>query len=109
MPLRLAPQRSKFGNVRTIVDGRSFASKKEARRYEALKLLERAGEIVGLSLQPRFPLIVNGVKVCTYVGDFRYSERGKSVIEDSKGFETPEFKIKRNLMLACYGIEVRLS
>jgi dsDNA-binding SOS-regulon protein len=67
---------SKYGAVRTEVDGISFASKKEARRYSELKLLERAGEIADLQLQPRFPLTVNGVRVCTYVADFQYRDIG---------------------------------
>ncbi len=69
--------RSKYGAVAVEADGRRFASKKEAARYRVLKALEGAGEISGLTLQDRFPLIVNGIKVCTYVCDFRYLENGQ--------------------------------
>lgn len=94
------------------------ASKKEAARCGELRLLERAGEICSLEYQPRYDLQVNGTKVCRYIGDFRYRERlpikaegwgGYSdiIVEDCKGFKTPAYKLKRKLMLACYGIEIR--
>jgi hypothetical protein len=65
-------RKSKYAAIPTIVDGIRFASKKEARRYTELKLLERAGEITCLELQPKFPCVVNGKKVCTYIADFAY-------------------------------------
>jgi hypothetical protein len=98
---------TKYGAIRTEVDGVTFASKAEARRYAELKLLERAGEIAQLELQPRYPLVVNGVKVATYVGDFRYIERGGLVVEDTKGVRTPVYKLKAKLMLAVHGITVK--
>lgn len=103
---------SKYGAVRTEVDGITFASKREARRYSELKLLERAGEIADLELQPRYPLVVNGVKVCTYVGDFLYRPtfRGavmaQPVVEDAKGFKTPEYKLKAKLFRAVHGFPI---
>jgi len=102
---------NKFGNRKTVVDGITFASAKEARRYGELKLLERAGEIQGLSLQPRFPLRVNGKLVCTYVGDFLYVEAADPardpVVEDAKGFKTPEYKLKAKLFEALHGFPIR--
>lgn len=91
---------SKFNAKPTHVDGIRFASKREAQRFSELKNLERAGIISHLELQPRFPLIVGGKVVCTYVGDFRYLENGKSVTEDVKGFKTGEYIIKRKLLMA---------
>lgn len=91
---------SKFNAKPTHVDGIRFASKAESRRYSELKSLEGAGIISGLTLQPKFPLIVQGQKVCTYVGDFAYIEDAKFVVEDVKGHPTPEYKIKRKLLLA---------
>lgn len=91
---------SKYSAKPTIVDGIRFASKAESRRYSELKNLERANIISGLTLQPKFPLIVNGAKVCTYIGDFAYIEDAKYVVEDVKGFATPDYKIKRKLLLA---------
>lgn len=108
----------KYKAVPTEVDGIRFASKKEARRYQELRLLERAGEIADLELQPRFELSVLGVRLGAYVGDFRYKERRDRtrtgdraatclVVEDTKGFRTPLYRWKVKHVLAQYGIEVR--
>lgn len=91
---------TKYHSQPAVIDNIRFASKREGKRYSELKLLERAGQIRNLELQPRFPLIVEGIKVCTYVGDFAYFEANKRVIEDSKGFKTKEYVIKRKLLLA---------
>ena len=98
--------RSKYGNVKTEVDGIRFDSAAEARRYGELKLMEQAGEITDLVLQPAYTLTVNGVPVCKYVGDFAYLEQGKRVVEDVKGVRTPSYRIKRKLMLSVFGIEI---
>lgn len=101
----------KYGNKPTEVDGIKFASKAEARRYSQLRLLERAGEIANLTLQPRYPLAVNGVLVCTYVADFDYTDNNthRLVTEDTKGVKTKDFVIKAKLFHAIYGREVTLS
>lgn len=91
---------SKYGAIKTTVDNVVFASKKEAKRYSELRLLERAGQINNLELQPKFPLIVNGVKVCDYLGDFAFFENNKRVIEDVKGMKTPVYRLKRKILLA---------
>lgn len=103
---------SKYGAIKTEVDGLVFASKAEARRYGELRLLERAGKIAGLELQPRYRLVVNGVLIGTYVGDFRYEEDtaepfDPEVVEDVKGVKTPVYRLKKKLMKAIYGIEIR--
>jgi hypothetical protein len=98
---------SKYRNVRTEVDGITFASRREANRYGELKLLERAREIQGLTLQPAYDLVIDGTKICRYVGDFRYIERDHVIVEDSKGCKTREYKIKKKLMKAIFGIEIR--
>lgn len=98
---------NKYGNRRTEVDGITFASKREADRYGELKLLEKAGEIRELELQPRFALMVNANKIGTYIGDFAYCEYGKLVIEDAKGVRTQVYEIKKKLMLALHGIAIR--
>jgi hypothetical protein len=100
---------SKYGAVRTVVDGLTFASKKEARRYSELRLLERAGEIGALTLQPRYPLKVNGKLVCTYVADFEYypaDPQKSKVVEDAKGVRTPAYVIKAKLFEALYGFKI---
>lgn len=98
----------KFRNVPTEIDGVRFASKREAKRYCDLKLLERAGEIKALRLQPRYPLTVNSLHVATYVGDFEYveSKSGRIVTEDAKGVKTRDFVNKAKLFHALYGREV---
>jgi len=93
---------SKYKAVKTVVDGITFASKREAKRYSELKLLERAGQIRNLELQPKFPLVVNGQKICGYIGDFSFFEGEKRVIEDSKGVRTRAYRIKRKLLLALH-------
>lgn len=97
----------KYRNVRTEVDSMFFASKREAKRYTELRLLQKAGQISDLKTQVRYPLDVNGQPVCHYVADFTYAEDGSLVVEDSKGYRTPEFILKSKLMRAVHGIEVR--
>ena len=105
---------SKFRNIKTIVDGIPFDSRKEAERYCELKLLQRAGQIHNLVLQKEFELLpkqeVDGKTVeraVKYRADFTYEENGKTVVEDTKGFRTPEYILKRKLMLYLYGIQIR--
>lgn len=98
------PKRThKYNATRVQVDGHWFASIAESRRYGELRLLEKAGKIRDLVLQPRFVLQEafrdnQGVyfRAQTYVADFMYYDvdRGKTVVEDVKGFETKVFKIK---------------
>ncbi len=100
-----------------MVDGIRFASKKEARRFEELKLLEQAGELFHLSRQVRFPLEVSGpgypavTIIGAYVADFVYFTKpnhgGSRVVEDAKGFRTPMYRWKKKHVEAQYGIEVR--
>lgn len=99
---------SKYQNVRVEIDGITFASKREARRYGDLLILVRIGEIADLELQPRYPLIVNGEKVATYVADFRYRvvATGSTVVEDVKGVRTPVYRMKKKLIRALYGVEI---
>ena len=87
----------------TVVDGIRFASKKEARRYSELKLLERAGRITNLRRQVRYKLVQSVV----YVADFTYEESGENIVEDVKGFKTPTYKQKRRLMQDQHGITIR--
>lgn len=101
---------NKFGAKKTEVDGITFASKAEARRYGHLKLLAKIGEIADLEMQPAFDLKVNGQLVCRYVADFRYRvvATGAVVVEDVKSqpTRTPEYRIKKKLMAAVHNIEV---
>ena len=99
-------KRSKFGAVKVIIDGIKFDSKAEGRRYGQLKLLEIAGEITKLELQPRYDLIINDVKCGFYKADFRYLDNGKLVVEDVKGMKTPIYNLKKKLVKAIYGIDI---
>lgn len=108
-------KRSKYGAVKTTVDGIVFDSKREADRYQELRLLEKAGHIYELFLQPRFPLNVattddDVATIGYYVADFAYRDRregGTYVVEDAKGFRTPMFKWKIRHLQAQTGILVR--
>ena len=99
-------RRAKYGAVPTVVDGVRFASKREAARYRELRLLERAGEIARLELQPRYPLSVSGETIGSYVADFRYVRAGVEVVEDVKGVKTPMYRWKKKHLRAEYGVEI---
>ena len=104
------------------VDGLVFDSKAEARRWMELKLLERAGKIAGLDRQVRLPLVIfegptkGPIKIrnkgfpqgrpCFYTADFSYIENGKRVLEEHKGHDTPESRLRRAVVEAIYGIEI---
>lgn len=101
------PRVLKYRNKPTELDGYRFDSQKEARRYADLKLLERAGEVISLVVHPIYVISVNGQKICNYEADFSYrTKAGRVVVEDVKGVKTDVYKLKKKLMLACYGIEV---
>lgn len=105
---------NKYHNKKTTVNGINFDSKREADRYIELMLLQRAGKITNLKLQPVFTLqegfiTPKGEKVrpITYKADFSYrkSENGPLIVEDVKGVRTKEYLIKKKLMLDK-GIEI---
>tara|TARA_R110001632_G_scaffold150435_2_gene267875 strand:+ start:363 stop:707 length:345 start_codon:yes stop_codon:yes gene_type:complete len=92
--------KNKYGAIKTVVDGITFHSKKEAERYKILALLESQGKINSLRLQPRIPLMVNGIKIGHYVGDFEYIHLGNKVLEDVKSVatRTAVYKIKKKIL-----------
>lgn len=103
---------SKYRAKPQVIDDHRFASKAEAARYSQLKVLAAAGKIIGLKLQPKFPIVINGVKVCTYIADFEYSEplptgELERVIEDVKGMLTPIYRLKKKLFETLYGLRIR--
>ena len=123
--------KSKYHNVKTrSLDGTVFDSYKEARRWDELLLLQRAGKITELRRQVKYELIPaqyqtyerygkkgqrlkDGVRlleksVC-YVADFVYTitETGENVVEDAKGVRTKDYIIKRKLMLAVHSIRIK--
>ena len=113
-----------------MVGGIKFDSKKEGVRYKELKMLERAGIIQDLQRQVKYVLIpaqyepsgeiyTKGKekgkpkkgklieRECAYYADFVYTENGKTVVEDTKGVKTPEYIIKRKLMLYVHNIKIK--
>lgn len=110
---------NKHRNIKT----NGFDSKKEAKRYEELKMLESAGEIKDLQTQVKYVLIpsqrIDGKVIereCSYKADFVYTTKdGETVVEDVKPFDkkhgkfltTPEYTIKRKLMLWLKGIRIK--
>lgn len=116
---------NKYHAKKVTVNGITFDSQREARRYKELLLLERAGKISGLQRQVPFLLIpaqrgevwsekkhkfVSHVveRSCSYMADFVYlDDKGSRVVEDTKGMRTPEYIIKRKLMLERHGVRIR--
>ena len=119
--------KSKYGANKAEVDGITFDSRKEARRYSQLKLLERAGAISNLQLQVKYILIpaqrepdktgkrggvIKGKTIereCSYIADFVYTDNrtGETIVEDAKGMKTEVYKIKKKLMLYIHGVRIK--
>lgn len=97
---------SKYRNVKTVIDGISFDSKREAARWQELRLWVRAGGIADLNRQVPFVLapsvVIGGRKrpALRYIADFTYIDNvsQEMVIEDVKGKITEGYRIKRHLM-----------
>ena len=103
---------SKYKSIKVTVDGIVFDSKREAKRYGALKIMEKAGLITELETQPVYRLEVNGKLVCKYIADFRYFDKAKQtfVTEDVKSAFTaklPVYRIKNKLMKAIHNIDIQ--
>ena len=123
---------NKYGNRKVVVDGVTFDSKREAKRYQELKLLEKCGAIRDLQRQVTFELIpaqreestrvytkgrkkgqpIEGKiieKAVTYKADFTYIDAatGKMVVEDSKGMRTRDYILKRKMLLYFHGIKIQ--
>jgi hypothetical protein len=121
---------TKYKNKKIEYDGIVFDSKKEMKRFQELKLLEKAGAITELRRQVKYILIPaqyetyerygkNGnrlkdgrrciEKECSYIADFTYWDVKKciDVVEDTKGFRTTDYVIKRKLMLYVHGIKIK--
>lgn len=122
--------RRKYNNRKTVVNGITFDSAKEAKRYKELKLMEDAGEIRNLQLQVPFDLIPAQYECIerygkrgqplkpkrktieqkvTYVADFMYQETstGNVIVEDTKGMRTKEYILKRKMMLFFHGVRIK--
>ena len=99
---------NKYRNKKVQIDRYVFDSIKEGQRYRELAILERAGKISSLELQPKFLLQEsfrkNGktYRKIEYVADFQYIENGKTIVEDVKGMQTDVFKLKHKLFEKKY-------
>ena len=132
-PAAYRAARSKYSAVKFTVDAITFDSKREATRYGELKLLEKAGHVRALRLQPRYALCAlvidqadvrnlntgttspRRTPVAEYIADFEYEEcpsGGDSVtwhvvVEDVKGMRTTVYKLKKRWFEAQYQITIR--
>ena len=112
----------KYRNKKITVDGIVFDSQKEARRYQELRILEKAGEIQDLRRQVKFSLLPAqyskeemtkaGKPKCierevAYFADFVYQKNGETVVEDTKGMRTKDYILKRKLLLYLKGIRIK--
>jgi len=105
---------SKYRSRKIVRDGLKFDSVKEYRRWVELSRLEKAGKVSNLQRQVKFELIpsqrIDGKVVeraCAYIADFVYTVDGLKVVEDTKGFRTTDYIIKRKLMLHVHGIKIK--
>ena len=106
----------KYNNKKVVIDGITFDSKKEAQRWQQLRLAEASGAISELQRQVAYEIapsvVLDGRKrpARRFVADFQYkrAEDGSValVVEDTKGFRTDMYRMKRHLMKAVHGIEV---
>lgn len=117
-------KKSKYHSRKITRDGMTFDSIKEYRRFCELSLLEKAGAIHDLKRQVEFVLIpaqrepdtigkrggvIKGKTIelaVKYVADFVYTENGKQIVEDTKGFKTKDYILKRKMMLYFHGIRI---
>lgn len=106
---------NKYHNRKIVREGETYDSVKEYRRAKELELLEKGGVIKDLKRQVRFEIIPSQrgedgkvvERAVTYVADFVYFEGDKLVVEDTKGFRTKDYIIKRKLMRYLLGINIR--
>lgn len=111
------PSKNKYGAKKVTSNGITFDSKKEAKRYTELLILQKNNHIKDLQTQVKYVLIPSQKdekgkvieRECSYKADFVYFdiEANKTIVEDTKGFRTPEYKIKRKLMLYVHNIRIK--
>lgn len=108
-----AAKPSKYRAKRCVVDGETFDSQREAREWVKLKALARREKIYGLIRQQPYRLLVHGRLIATYISDFEWDEWDAEhaallrIVADVKGVKTRDYLIKKKLMKAIYGIDIR--
>lgn len=102
-------KRSKYNNQPVQYFGIWFDSQHEGARYLQLREMQERGEITNLKTQRTFSMEHNGVKICDYIADFTYTDlaTGHYVVEDTKGYLTKEYRLKRKMMLAFHQITIK--
>jgi len=111
-------KRSKYGNTKVVMDGVKHASKKQGLRWVVLRQMEREGKIKNLRREVPYRLEVNGKLICKYIADHVYEEPlirigggwTELVVEDVKSEITRKdrvYRIKRKLMAAIHGIDIK--
>lgn len=125
----MARYRNKYHSKKIEIDGETFDSKREAKRWQELKLREDLGLISDLRRQVKYILVpaqrepdrmdytkstkgrlIKGKLIereVAYYADFVYRQNGETVVEDVKGMRTEVYKVKRKLMLERYGIRIQ--
>ena len=107
---------SKFKNHKVVINGITFDSKKEGKRYQDLKILQRAGQIHDLQMQVVFELVeavvLDGRKkpAMRYVADFTYMQSGLKIVEDVKSCATrrlPAYRQKKHLLKVVHGLDIQ--
>ena len=106
------PKVNKYNAKKVVIDGIMFDSKKEAARYNELKLMQKAKVIHRLEVHPKYPIKINDTKVCDVELDFSYQCYAEDRIiehhEDVKGKDNPMSQLKRKMVEAYYGINVEI-
>jgi len=103
---------SKYRNTRTDYNGTVYDSKKEAMYRQQLDMLTGANipdheRVALIEEQVRYPIVINDVKICSYVLDFKVTYGDGHVDHvDVKGMKTQVYKLKKKMMLAVHGIEI---
>ena len=102
---------NKYGNVVTSYGGRAFDSKLEANHAKLLDVMRRAKNpsqrVIAVLYQFKFPIKINGVKICDYVSDFYVTfADGHKEIHETKGFKTALYKLKKKLVEAIYNEKI---
>ena len=105
---------NKYNAKKTEFMGYKFDSKWEAERYGQLSSMALAGVVKDLERQVKYEIVVNNYKICRYVAYFVYilvHEDGskEKIVEDAKGVQTSDFKLKKKLMKALYDIDIKIS
>ena len=105
----MAKPKSKYHAQKTIANGVEYDSKKESKRAIELEYLERIGKIKDLQKQVQFILqeeYINNegkkIRPISYVADFVYEQDGKKIVEDSKGFRTEVYLLKKKMFMFRY-------